>query len=553
MKIRLSEIRMEIDEDKDKLLETACEKLQIKKQHVKNWWIERQSLDARRKRDIYFVYTIVVEVADDNLPNINVKFTDKDLEIINEEKEEQIISGNTYLSYPPVVVGMGPSGLFAAWQLAKLGYKPLVLERGKNVFAREHDVAKFWQDGTLNTESNVQFGEGGAGTFSDGKLTTRIKDKRVKLILDTLIKAGAPPEIAYLAKPHLGTDKLRKIAANLRREIISCGGKVFFQSKVTGFKISEGKVGALIVNDKFELPVSMCVLAIGHSARDTYRALYENDVQMEAKPFAIGLRVEHPQHMIDYAQFGKWAGNPRLGAADYHLSYRNKELNRAAYTFCMCPGGYVIGASSEENKLTVNGMSYHGRSSGISNSAVVVAVGEKDYDYSKPLSGMEFQEKWEKKAYNLGGGDFVAPVQTVDDFIKDTVKQTSSRLMQASYKPAVKEANLRDCLPEEIGETLSEALQDFDKKIWGFASNKGILTGIETRTSAPLKISRGRDFQAVGIHGLYPIGEGAGYAGGIISAAVDGVKAAQMIVSVHSKPNKIYTQDFLQEFDLEEE
>ena len=536
MKIRVSELRIGIDEDTNILKQLACQKLKVSASQVKNWWIERQSLDARRKKEIAFVYTVVL-VIENQLNHLKESLPPKSSIVDTEEESLNIKRGDGYLKYPPLVIGTGPSGLFAAWLLAKWGYNPVVIERGKSVFARQRDVARFWDDGELDTDSNVQFGEGGAGTFSDGKLTTRVKDKRVKLILEALVEAGAPQEVMYQAKPHLGTDKLRNIVANIRKDIIRLGGKVFFQAKATDFIVKNGAIEAVIINKKYEIPVSKCILATGHSARDTYEALWKTQaVKLEAKPFAVGLRVEHPQHMIDCAQHGEWAGNPRLGAADYHLTYRNTNLNRAAYSFCMCPGGYVIGASSEPGSLAVNGMSYHDRSSGTSNSAVVVSVGEKDYDYKDPLAGIKFQRNVEKKAYQLGGGGFTAPVQTVDDFINDTIKETPSRLNQATYRPKVKEANLRDCLPQEIGEVLGEALQDFNKKIWGFGTNKGILTGVETRTSAPLRIPRDDNYQALEIAGLYPTGEGAGYAGGIISAAVDGIRVAQAIIEKFGLP-----------------
>ena len=536
MKIRVSELRLGIDEDAADILKgLACQKLKISVNQVKSWFIERQALDARRKKEIAFVYTVVLDIEESCLEQIKGSLPPKSSMVDQEDEHLNINRGMGYLKYPPVVIGTGPSGLFAAWLLAKWGYKPTVLERGKDVFARQEDVAKFWNEGLLDYESNVQFGEGGAGTFSDGKLTTRIKDKKVSLVLQLLVAAGAPKEILYQAKPHLGTDKLRNIVANIRKEIISLGGKILFQAKVTDFVIKKGVLEAVVINHKQELPASRCILATGHSARDIYERLWKIGAKLEAKPFAVGVRIEHPQHMIDCAQYGEWAGNPRLGAADYHLTYRDTSSNRAAYSFCMCPGGYVVGASSEPDMLAVNGMSYHDRSSGTSNSAIVVSVGEKDFDYKDPLSGMKFQRQIEKDAYKLGGGNYIAPAQTAEDFINDTIKETPSRLKQATYKPDVVEANIRDCLPKEISEVLGEALQDFNKKIWGFGTNKGILTGVETRTSAPVKILRDERYQALDIEGLYPAGEGAGYAGGIISAAVDGIRVAQSIIENYNR------------------
>ncbi|MEW6622748.1 MAG: FAD-dependent protein [Bacillota bacterium] len=550
MKVRVSEVRLGLDEDTDILLKKALRKLSIDTNDVLNWWIERQSLDARRGRDISFVYTIIMDIKDGALKT-KAKLPAKSSLIEDEEEVFQVKRGSSPLALPPVVVGTGPAGLFAGWLLASMGYRPMVLERGKTVFARQKDVVKFWENGELNSESNVQFGEGGAGTFSDGKLTARIKDKRVKLILNAMVQAGAPEDIIYQAKPHLGTDKLRGIVANLRNTIIELGGQVFFQTRVTGLVVNRGKIEAVVVNNKIEVPVSLCILAAGHSARDTYEMLWKNNIDMQAKPFAIGARIEHPQHMIDCVQFGAHAGHPRLGAADYHLTYRNSALNRAAYSFCMCPGGYVIGASSEPGRLAVNGMSFHDRNSGTANSAIVVTVGERDYDYKDPLSGMKFQRIWEERAFKLGGGHYHAPVQAVSDFLKDTIEETPDRLEEASYKPGVEAANLRECLPKEIGQVLGEALVDFDKKIKGFAA-KGILTGVETRTSAPVRIPRGDNLEALGVHGLYPAGEGAGYAGGIISAAVDGIRAAQAIIERYGLPKGDWAEPIIDQLTMEE-
>lgn len=545
MKIKVSELRLGIDEDTEKLKSLACAKLGIPVEKINHWWIDRQSLDARKKRDISFVYSVVLDIEDSVL---NIKeLPEKVGYIDNEDEELRINRGSQKLTYPPVVIGTGPSGLFAAWTLAKWGYKPIVFERGKNIFDRQKDVVEFWENGELDTESNVQFGEGGAGTFSDGKLTTGIIDKHVSFILNTLKNAGAPSEITYKENPHIGTDKLRNVVFNLRNDIEKLGGSVFFEAKVTDFIISKDRIEAIIVNNRVEIPVSICILAIGHGARDTYEKLLKRNVNMEAKSFAIGLRIEHPQHMIDCAQYGVWAGNPRLGIADYHLTYKNNRFNRTVYTFDVCPGGQVIGASSEKKRLNVSGMGYYAKDTGNSNSAVVATVSENEFDFSDPLAGIVLQRKLEEKAFILGGGNYSAPVQTVDDFINDTILETPRSLKQPSYKPSVTTANLRECLPKEIGDILGKALVEFNKKIWGFASNKGILTGVETRASAPLRILRNDSYQAIGISGLYPIGEGAGYADGIMGASVDGVKVAREIIETYGLPNQNMPMDKLEQ------
>ncbi|MBZ4688617.1 MAG: monooxygenase FAD-binding protein [Clostridiales bacterium] len=545
MKLKVPEIQLGLDEKIEKLPEKAALKLGINPQKIIDWEIDKKAIDARRKNKVCFAYTLILDLDLKELPP-KAKSNPK----ISPAKElyfPNIIKGSSQLINSPVVVGTGPTGLFAALLLAKNGYKPLVIERGRKVHQRKEDVEKFWQTGELNPESNVQFGEGGAGTFSDGKLTTRIKDRRVRLAIEYLLEAGAPKEIAYYSKPHVGTDNLRSIVKNMREEINRLGGKVLFESKLTDLFVEKGKIQGVEINSSHYIPAQVVIMAVGHSARDTYRLLYDKGVRMQAKPFAIGLRVEHPQHMIDYAQYGKFAGHPRLGAADYHLTYRNKEIGRSAYTFCMCPGGYVIGASSEEGHLAVNGMSNYKRDSGIANSAVVVTVGEKDYSYDHPLAGMEFQRKLEKKAYELGGGNFRAPVQSVADFIGNREGSLPEGALY-SYKPGVKVINLRKYLPEEIGTVLAEALQNWDRKIKGFASEKAVLTAVETRTSAPLRILRNDQIEALDIGGLYPAGEGAGYAGGIVSSAVDGLRTAQAVMEKYSRPERI---EFPQGLDKE--
>jgi uncharacterized FAD-dependent dehydrogenase len=380
----------------------------------------------------------------------------------------------------------------------------------------------------LNLESNVQFGEGGAGAFSDGKLTTRIKDKRCDFVLKELVKAGAPEEITYIGKPHVGTDILKSVVKNIREEIKSLGGEVHFNSKLEKIKLNEGKVQSIVVSGN-EVSCEALILSIGHSSRDTYSMLHKSGIFMENKAFAIGVRIEHPQELINVSQYGKFANHPRLKAADYKLTYQSTRMNRGVYSFCMCPGGVVVAAASEENRLVTNGMSYHARDLENANSALVVTVGPKDFEGDSPLSGMEFQRYYERLAYNLGGGGYKAPVQLVGDFLKDK-KSEKIGSVNPSYTAGFELKEIKECLPKYVVDTLKEGIVKFDTRIKGYGMNDAILTGIETRTSAPVKISRNENLESISAKGMYPAGEGAGFAGGIISAAVDGIKVAEKII-----------------------
>jgi len=413
--------------------------------------------------------------------------------------------------------------------LAEAGLEPLILERGEPVENRTNHVRQFWAEGVLNTESNVQFGEGGAGTFSDGKLGSRIKDKsgRREKILQTLVDAGAPPQILSDAKPHVGTAYLAKVVRNLRLRITDLGGEYQFGSKVHDLIIEDGDLKGVVLASGERLSSSLVILAVGHSARDTFEMLKARDIQLEAKPFSVGFRIEHPQEMIDQSQYGKQAGHPALPAADYQLSFHSSE-RRTVYSFCMCPGGYVIGAASEKNCVVTNGMSQFERSGRNSNSALVVEVFPGDFS-GEPLGGIALQRRWENTAYELGGGNYQAPVQLVGDFLSGQPSYSLGQIL-ATYRPGVSPVNLREIYPSFVSRAIEEALPQFDRKIRGFDRSDAVLTGVETRTSCPLRILRDKDFQSVSLRGLYPVGEGSGYAGGIMSSAIDGMKAAELII-----------------------
>lgn len=525
--LRIINMRVLLDNDTS-IHKLAAKRLKIPPQAVLEVVLVRKALDARRKSNISFVYTLDVKTA---LPNGQILARlkgDKDISAVPEYKPEVITVGQMKLDHPPVVVGLGPAGMLAALTLAQHGYKPIVLERGRNIEQRTRDISKFWQTGQFDANSNVQFGEGGAGTFSDGKLTTRVNDPLMRQVLDIFIKAGAPGEIAYLHKPHIGTDKLRDVVKHIRQEIIALGGQVEFEAKVTDIDIKDGQLKGLVVNEDRYVACSAALFGIGHSARDTYEMLHQRGVAMEAKAFAIGVRIEHPQEVIDASQYGQAAGHPQLKAADYALVYHAKDTGRTAYSFCMCPGGLVVAAASEKGGVVTNGMSLYDRASGIANSALVVNVTPEDCG-SHILDGIHFQRKYEQLAFSLGGSHYHAPVQTVGDFLAGT---TGSKAFgtKPSYKPGVVAADLRQCLPQFVTDTLAQALPEFERKIKGFAHPEAIMTGVETRTSAPVRIVRKNDFTSFSTEGFYPIGEGAGYAGGIMSAALDGLNAAIAII-----------------------
>lgn len=513
------------------LEDLAAKRLMLPPQQIAGVVIVRKAVDARRYHGapIQFVYILDVKLEGKVEKKVLQKLRrDRNVEEAPVPQAPAPIPA-PHLERRPVIVGFGPAGMFAALTLARHGCEPLVLERGNDVDTRHEDIERFWQGGALNPQSNVQFGEGGAGTFSDGKLTTRINDAHMdahmKDVIEAFVAAGAPEEIRYLHKPHIGTDILREVVRNIRKEIIRLGGTVRFGAQVTDLELGEEGVEAVIVNDEERIEADVVFFGIGHSARDTYRMLLSRGVAMEAKPFAMGVRIEHPQEFIDRAQYGEDAGNPRLPVADYALTYKDPATGRGAYSFCMCPGGFVVAAASEKERVVTNGMSNYRRDSGIANSALLVQVAPADFG-QEVLAGMALQQELEGLAFALGGRDYFAPVQTVGDFLKGRSGSTDF-LTKPTYAPGVRAADLHRCLPDFITKTLTGALPYFDRKIPGFADAGAIMTGVETRSSAPCRIRRDREtFVAEATPGLYPMGEGAGYAGGIMSAAVDGMKAA---------------------------
>lgn len=526
--IRIQQVKLPLDHNEIDLKKKVATMLRIRVEQIKNITIHRKSLDARKKDNIIYVYILDIEAENEDKILNNIKHSGKNNQIfhITPYSYNVEITGTKKLKNRPVIIGSGPAGIFCALSLAENGYAPIIIERGKRVEKRIKDVDKFWLDGVLNEDSNVQFGEGGAGTFSDGKLNTLIKDKtkRGKKVLEELVEAGAPKEILYNNKPHIGTDILRKVIVSLRMKIIELGGTYRFQEKVSDLGVKDKKLVRLITDKDF-LDTEVAVFAIGHSARDTFKMLC-NYVYMQQKPFAIGVRIEHHQKMINDAQFGEVAS--KLRAADYKLAFKAKN-GRPVYTFCMCPGGMVTASSSEKRGIVTNGMSFHARDLENANSAVVVGIKPEDFPTRHPLAGIQFQRKYERKAFEIAGENYKAPVQLLGDFMEDRISTTYGDIYP-TYRPGTQFANLKDCLPRYVVDSMIEGLNAFSRKIEGFSRKDAVLTGVETRTSSPLRIVRNDDMES-SIKGLYPCGEGSGYAGGIISAAIDGLKTAEAIMA----------------------
>jgi uncharacterized FAD-dependent dehydrogenase len=522
MAILISNISMGLDCDESDAYQLAMKKISVSSNQVKNMYIFKKSVDARHT--VKLVYTIGIELHEGEAQAI-AKCADPSV-LLKADFEYNPSIGEELLDLHPIIIGFGPAGMFAGLMLAKKGYRPIILERGADIDTRTKKVNQFWKDGILDSTTNVQFGEGGAGTFSDGKLMTRINDVRCEVVLDKFVKNGAPEEIKILAKPHIGTDKLRNIVKNIRKKIESYGGEVRFNSTVDKVDIKSGKVCGIECNGEY-IACKVVILAIGHSARDTFKMLINQGVKVSAKAFSVGVRIEHLQENINKSIYGKSYGNPKLPNAEYQLSLRQND--RAVYTFCMCPGGTVVAAASEDGGIVTNGMSEFAREGKNSNSALVVSVTPADFGHN-PLDGVNYQSNLERLAFDIGGRSFKAPIQTVGGFISNS-NLFNLGSIAPTYQVGYKEANLNLLFDEKISNILKTGLSYFDKKVTGFSCDDAVLTGVETRTSSPIRIIRGESFEAFGIEGLYPCGEGAGYAGGIMSAAVDGLKISEAVIS----------------------
>jgi hypothetical protein len=562
--IRLTEVKLPLDHPEGDISSAIVKRLGIPADDLLNYRIFRRGVDARKSHAILFTYTLDIEVRDEaailarfnNDPHVRIApdtryhfvahapsdFISK-VEQGGDERTTQTVhsarqgvseEANTvppmkWKPKRPVVIGMGPAGLFAGLILAQMGFRPLILERGKAVRERTKDTFGLWRQGVLNPESNVQFGEGGAGTFSDGKLHSQIKDPRHlgRKVLEEFVKAGAPEEILYVGKPHIGTFRLVGMVEKMRETIQSLGGEIRFESRVDDIAITDGKVSGVVLSSGERIATNHLVLAVGHSARDTFEMIHKRGVHIEAKPFSIGFRIEHPQSLIDRARYGNNAGSPLLGAADYKLVHHASN-GRSVYSFCMCPGGTVVAAASEAGRVVTNGMSQYSRNERNANSGIVVGITPEDYP-GDPLAGMEFQRRWESRAFELGGGNYCAPGQLVGDFLAGRPSRNFGAV-QPSYTPGVHLCDLSSALPDYAIAAIREALPAFAKQIKGFDMADAVLTGVETRTSSPIRIKRhDDDLQSINTQGLYPAGEGAGYAGGILSAAVDGIRVAEAV------------------------
>ncbi|MGB0836002.1 MAG: NAD(P)/FAD-dependent oxidoreductase [Psychrobium sp.] len=532
--IRLTNLKLNLDHSEDDLKNLVLFTLKIPAEKLVDFTVFRRGIDARKKRHITLLYTIDVETTDNEV--ILAKFEkDQSIRETPDMEYKFVAQAPTDLGDRPVVVGFGPCGIFVGLVLAQMGYRPIILDRGKEVRERTKDTFGFWRKRTLNTESNVQYGEGGAGTFSDGKLYSQVKDRKHygRKVLNEFVDAGAPEEILYVSKPHIGTFKLVTMVEKMRAKIIELGGEIRFSARVDDLDIEDGKVTGLTLADGEHIKSNHIALAVGHSARDTFQMIHDKGIYVEAKPFSVGFRIEHRQSVIDEARWGKNAGHPILGAADYKLVHHCKN-GRSVYSFCMCPGGTVVAATSEENRVVTNGMSQYSRNERNANSAIVVGIDPSDYP-GGPLAGIDFQRELESAAFKLGGETYDAPMQRVGDFLKGNSTEETGEV-EPSYKPGVKFTDLSGLLPEYCNEALREAIPAFNRKIHGFAMDDATLTAVETRTSSPVCVKRDETMQSINTKGLYPAGEGAGYAGGILSAAIDGIKIAEaMALAINSQ------------------
>ena len=527
--LRLTEIKLPIGHAEGEIKAAILKKLGMAEADLIRHSVFKRGVDARRAHAILFAYTLLAEVRGEAAILERFK-NDPHVRIAPDPRYHFVAQAPAGLSARPVVVGMGPAGLFAALLLAQMGFRPLILERGKAVRERTKDTFGLWRQGVLNPESNVQFGEGGAGTFSDGKLYSQIKDPRYlsRKVLEEFVIAGAPEEILYESHPHIGTFRLVGMVEKMRETILSLGGEIRFSSRVDDIEITDGQVSGVVLASGERIETSNLVLAVGHSARDTFEMIHKRGIYIEAKPFSIGFRIEHPQSLIDAARFGKNAGNELLGAADYKLVHHASN-GRSVYSFCMCPGGTVVAATSEIGRVVTNGMSQYSRNERNANAGIVVGITPEEDFPGDPLAGVEFQRRWESQAFKLGGETYQAPGQLVGDFIAGRAS-TKFGEVQPSYTPGVHLTDLATALPEYAIVAIREALPAFAKQIKGFDISDAVLTGVETRTSSPVRIKRNADdYQSINTRGLYPTGEGAGYAGGILSAAVDGIEVAEAV------------------------
>ena len=531
--LRLTEVKLPLGHSECEIRSVVLKRLGIAQNELLGYAISKRSYDARKRSAVAWIYCLDVEVKNEAqlLERLHGR---RNISRAPDTRYRYVArASDAPVSTRPVVIGTGPCGLFAGLILAQMGFRPLILERGKTVRERTKDTFGLWRKGELNSESNVQFGEGGAGTFSDGKLYSQIKDPHHygRKVLTEFVAAGAPPEILYVSKPHIGTFRLVTMVENMRATIRALGGEFRFQCKVTDFDIIKGdgdtgQVRGVVLAGGETIAADHVVLAIGHSARDTFQMLYDRGVYVEAKPFSIGLRIEHPQSLIDRARLGSNAGNALLGAADYKLVHHCGN-GRSVYSFCMCPGGTVVAAASEPERVVTNGMSQYSRNERNANAGIVVSITPADYP-GHPLAGIAFQRHWEERAYVAGGRNYCAPVQRVGDFLAQR-PSTALGSVLPSYTPGVRVTDLSACIPDYAAAAIREALPAFDQRISGFAMDDAVLTGVETRTSSPIRIKRNAEYQSLNTRGLYPAGEGAGYAGGILSAAVDGIEVAQAV------------------------